>query len=63
MNLMLVSYDGRYGILRCALNKTQETRASLACIHKIKEGRVSILVHGISGTIKGARKKFKEIPK
>lgn len=58
MNLLLISYDGRYGIIRCALNKTQETRAVLACIHKIGEARVSILVLGISGTIKGAREKF-----
>jgi ribonuclease P/MRP protein subunit POP5 len=58
INPKLMSYDGRFGILRCAREKTQETRAALACINNIRRIRISILVLGISGTIKGATEKF-----
>ncbi len=58
INPKLMSYDGRFGIIRCAREKTQETRAALACINNIRRIRVSILVLGISGTIKGATEKF-----
>jgi ribonuclease P/MRP protein subunit POP5 len=54
----LMSFDGRSGILRCAREKTVETRAGLACINNIRGIRVSIRVLGISGTIKGATEKF-----
>lgn len=56
--LQLLSFDGKYGIIRCAREKTRETRAALACINSIRGARVSILVLGISGTIKGATEKF-----
>ncbi len=55
---MLISYDGNYGILRCSREKTTEARAALACVSSIKRARVSILILGISGTIKGAMEKF-----
>jgi RNase P/RNase MRP subunit POP5 len=42
------------GILRCAHNKVEEVRASLACIHSVNDTRVSIRVIKTSGTIKGA---------
>jgi ribonuclease P/MRP protein subunit POP5 len=58
INPKLMSYDGRFGIIRCAREKTQETRAALACINNIRRIRVSFLVLGISGTIKGATEKF-----
>lgn len=58
INPKLMSFDGRYGIVRCAREKTREARAALACITKAKGIRVSILVLGISGTIKGAMEKF-----
>ncbi len=58
INPKLMSYDGRFGIIRCTREKTQETRAALACINNIRRIRVSILVLGISGTIKGATEKF-----
>ncbi|MHC1600381.1 MAG: Rpp14/Pop5 family protein [Candidatus Methanospirareceae archaeon] len=41
------------GILRCAHNKVEEVRASLACIHSVNDTRVSIRVIKTSGTIKG----------
>lgn len=58
INPGLLSYDGRYGIVRCAREKTREARAALACISNVRGTRVSILVLGISGTIKGATEKF-----
>ena len=58
INPSLMSFDGKYGILRCEREKRVETRAGLACINNIHGIRVSILVLGISGTIKGATEKF-----
>jgi len=42
------------GILRCAHDKVEEVRASLACIHSITDARVGIRVIKTSGTIRGA---------
>ena len=58
INPSLMSFEGRFGILRCAREKTNETRAALACINNIRAIRVSFYVLGISGTIKGATEKF-----
>jgi len=58
INPSLMSFEGRFGILRCAREKTNETRAGLACINNIHGILVSIRVLGISGTIKGATEKF-----
>ncbi len=58
INFGLMLYDGKYGIIRCAKEKTVETRATLACVNKIRGIHISILVLGISGTIKGATEKF-----
>ncbi len=51
------------GILRCAHNKVEEVRAALACIHSASGVRLGIRVIGISGTIKGATRLTKVIPK
>jgi ribonuclease P/MRP protein subunit POP5 len=58
INPGLLYYEGNHGIIRCLREKTEETRAALACITGIRGTRVSILVLGISGTIKGAMEKF-----
>ena len=58
INPSLMSYDGRYGILRCQKDRTTDTRAALACINRVGGGRVSFMVLGISGTVKGAMEKF-----
>lgn len=58
IDFKLLSFDGRCGIMRCAHGRTQETRAALACVNKINGMRVSILVLGISGTVRGAMEKF-----
>ena len=43
INPSLMSFEGRFGILRCAREKTNETRAGLACINNIHGILVSIL--------------------
>ncbi|GFO96536.1 ribonuclease P [groundwater metagenome] len=58
INPALMSYDGGYGVLRCQKDRTSDTRAALACINKVRGGRVSIMVIGISGTVRGAMEKF-----
>lgn len=58
INPMLLSFDGKYGIVRCARERTRQARAALACINNVRGKRASILVLGISGTIKGATEKF-----
>ena len=58
INPSLMSFDGKCGILLCEREKRLETRSGLACINNIHGIRVSILVLGISGTIKGATEKF-----
>jgi ribonuclease P/MRP protein subunit POP5 len=58
INPSLMSFDGKYGILRCEREKKVETRAGMACINNIHGIAVSIIVQGISGTIKGATEKF-----
>jgi ribonuclease P/MRP protein subunit POP5 len=58
INFGLMSYDGTYGIIRCSKAETWKTRAALACVNKVRGFRISILVLGISGTIKGAMEKF-----
>lgn len=54
----LMHFGGRFGILRCAREKTLEAKAGLACVNNIRGIRLSIMVLGISGTIKGATEKF-----
>lgn len=58
INPALMTFDGKFGIIRCLREKTMETRAGLACINNIHGMGISILVLGISGTIKGATEKF-----
>ncbi|MCZ7356497.1 MAG: ribonuclease P [Candidatus Methanoperedens sp.] len=58
INFGLMSFGGIYGIIRCSKENTEKTRAALACINKVRGFRISILVLGISGTIKGAMEKF-----
>lgn len=46
------------GLIKCSHDSVEEIRASLALIDRIGDSKVVINVLGISGTIKGARKKF-----
>jgi ribonuclease P/MRP protein subunit POP5 len=56
--LKLISFDGRFGLLRCAYSRTQETRAVLATIYSINGIRAALHVKGISGTIRAATEKY-----
>ncbi|MCE8423351.1 MAG: ribonuclease P [Candidatus Methanoperedens sp.] len=58
INFALMTYDGKYGIIRCSRKKTMDAKASLACVNRIRGDHISIMVMGISGTIKGATEKF-----
>ena len=59
--LKLISFDGRYGLLRCSYSRIEECRVVLATIYSITGVRAAIRVKGVSGTIKAATEKY--IPK
>ncbi len=59
--LKLISFDGRFGLLRCNHNYISETRAILASIYAVSGIRAACHVKGVSGTIKSATEKY--IPK
>jgi len=48
----------REGILRCAHKDLWDLRAALAFIDQIDSKKASILVKGVSGTLKAAKTKF-----
>ena len=56
--LRLISFDGRFGLLRCSHTHVEETRAVLATIYSIKGVRAAARVKGASGTIKAATEKY-----
>jgi ribonuclease P/MRP protein subunit POP5 len=59
--LRLISFDGRYGLLRCSYTRVEESRMVLATMHSVDGVRIALRVRGISGTIKAATEKY--IPK
>ncbi|MHC1631431.1 MAG: Rpp14/Pop5 family protein [Methanotrichaceae archaeon] len=56
--MWLISFDRRFGLIRCSHRRTGECRAILATIRSIKGIRVAIRVRGVSGTIKAATEKY-----
>ncbi|MBL7118489.1 ribonuclease P protein component 2 [Candidatus Bathyarchaeota archaeon] len=48
----------REGILRCAHKNLWDLRAAIALVDQINSKKASILVKGVSGTIKAAKTKF-----
>lgn len=56
--LVLISFDGRLGILRCSHTHLQETRAVIASIFYIGGVRAALRTKGVSGTIKTATEKY-----
>lgn len=56
--LRLISFDGKYGLLRCSHEHIIETRAVLASIYSISGIRAALRVKGVSGTIKSAIEKY-----
>jgi ribonuclease P/MRP protein subunit POP5 len=54
------SYDEekQIGLIRCSHTSVEEVRSAVSLIQRIGDIKVVVKVLGISGTIKGARKKF-----
>jgi len=56
--LRLISFDGKFGLLRCGHKRITEARAVLAAIYSIGGIRAALRVKGVSGTIKSATEKY-----
>jgi ribonuclease P/MRP protein subunit POP5 len=56
--LKLITFDGRFGLLRCHHTHISETRAVLATIYSVNGIRTALRTKGISGTIKSATEKY-----
>ncbi len=56
--LKMITFNGRYGLIRFSHKHVQETRATLATIHSIHGIRVVLHTKGVSGTIKSATEKY-----
>jgi ribonuclease P/MRP protein subunit POP5 len=54
----LMDFDGRRGVLRVTLAAVETARAALATVHTIKGQRATIVVSGVSGTIRAATEKY-----
>jgi len=66
----LVEYDGGdttlgVGVVRCAHDRVDETRAALACVDEVGEEHdsVGVRVLGVSGTLDAGREKYAETPR
>ncbi len=66
----LIEYDGEdatlgVGVVRCAHDRVEETRAALACLDEVGDGRdpVGVRVVGVSGTLDAGREKYAETPR
>ncbi|HPJ30803.1 MAG TPA: Rpp14/Pop5 family protein [Methanothrix sp.] len=56
--LRMISFDGRFGLLRCRHTRTEECRVLLASVSSAGGARAAIRVRGISGSIKAATEKY-----
>ncbi|HPY72750.1 MAG: Rpp14/Pop5 family protein [Methanothrix sp.] len=56
--LRMISFDGRFGLLRSSHLRTEESRALLATVTSVGGTRAAIRVRGISGSIKAATEKY-----
>ncbi|KQC14591.1 MAG: Rpp14/Pop5 family protein [Methanothrix sp.] len=54
----MISFDGRFGLIRCSHKRTEECRALLATVGSVAGTRAAIRVRGISGSIKAATEKY-----
>jgi ribonuclease P/MRP protein subunit POP5 len=59
----LVEYDGEdatigIGIVRCAHDAVEETRAALACVDEVGDDPVGVRVVGVSGTLDAGRERY-----
>ena len=62
----LLEYDGYttlgLGVVRCAHDRVEETRAALACVDEVRDDPVGVRVVGVSGTLKAGRNRYGETP-
>jgi ribonuclease P/MRP protein subunit POP5 len=56
--LRMITFDGRFGLIRCTHTRTEECRALLATVNLVGGTRAAIRVRGISGSIKAATEKY-----
>ncbi|MCS7130006.1 MAG: ribonuclease P [Archaeoglobaceae archaeon] len=56
--LKLEKFDGEKGIVRCNLEALEKVMIALTLIDKIGEGNVALLTLGMSGTLRGCKKKL-----
>ncbi|HNX10105.1 MAG TPA: Rpp14/Pop5 family protein [Methanothrix sp.] len=56
--LKLISFDGRFGLIRFSHEHATEARAALAAVHAIRGACAAIHSKGVSGTIKSATEKY-----
>ncbi len=54
----LMGFDGARGILRVGRGRVEEARAALATVYAIRGQRATIVVAGVSGTIRAATEKY-----
>lgn len=64
----LVEYDDAdatlgIGIVRCAHDRVDETRAALACVDEVDDDAVGVRVLGVSGTLDAGREKYSDLPR
>jgi len=56
--LQLISFDGRFGIIRCTHKHIEEAKVVLTTVRAVRGTRATMRVRGISGTIKAATEKY-----
>lgn len=57
LNLHLISFDGRYGIVRCPHLQKEEAIDYLRSIQRMRGTSVKVITHLTSGTIKSTKRK------
>jgi ribonuclease P/MRP protein subunit POP5 len=56
--LKMISFNGRFGLIRFSHIHVPQTRATLATVHSIRGIHVALHTKGVSGTIKSATEKY-----
>ncbi len=56
--IKLITFNGRFGLVRCSHRRVLECRAVLATVRAVGRNRAAIRVRGVSGTIKTATEKY-----
>jgi len=58
LNLVFHDISSRRGVLRCGHRQVGELKAAMAYIKKISGRKASLLILGVSGTFRAAKRKF-----